>query len=213
MALITAPSLVQAWSLRPAYFPPLLDTDSAVGILKRQRDLANRMFEATDRMIQQSSPFPSSPRFELIDDDDKFEVSLDVPGVKPEDMSISLERDGYITIRGERMAKTENSQFSSKFSQTFSLDPSINLDSFSANLDSGVLVISASKDKNKLDEGVRKIPITSGEAVTKALHAANSEVAAETLPRKNGEHIEIQGKHYHEENKGEAMDLDDIADA
>lgn len=205
MAATAAPA-VHGWSLLPS--PRLLTTDlfldtpmSATtlgGVLKRQRDLANRMWEQTDRLIQESSPFPTSPRYEWVDDDEKFQLSLDVPGVKPEDMTIDLERDGYITIRGQRTAKTEDSSFASKFSQTFSLDPSVDMDSFTANLDSGVLVISANKDKSKVVDKVRKIPITAG-ADVKALHASATEELAEETP-KQGAKVEITT----EETKGDA---------
>ena len=204
LAMATTPSLVQGWSLRPSYFPSLFDTEStAAGLLRRQRDLANRMLEATDRMMmqQQTGNFlTSSPRFEIVDDDEKFQVSMDVPGIKPEDMTISLERDGYITIRGERVAQTETSRFASKFSQTFSLDPAIDVETLQANLDHGVLVISATKDPSKIEDRVRKIPITTGAAVTKALHGTTHKDEAvavdETMtpPHETGEPIEIDGK-------------------
>lgn len=215
LAMATAPSLAQGWSLRPSYFPSLLDTESsAVGLLRRQRDLANRMLEATDRMMQQQqsgsflSTYSSFPRFEMVDDDEKFQVSLEVPGVKAEDMSISLEKDGYITIRGERVAKTENSHFASKFSQTFSLDPAIDVETFNANLDHGVLVISATKDKSKMEERVRKIPIGTGAAVTHALDGTTpttthqeDEIAEEVMTApKTGEPITIHGKPSEEEH-------------
>ena len=204
LAMATAPTVVQGWSLGPSYLfsPPLmLDTPStAASVLKRQRDLANRMLEQTDRMVQQSSPFPSSPRFELVDDDETFRVALDVPGVKPEDVTISLEQDGYVTIRGERIATTENSRFASKFSQTFSLDPTVDVESFKANLDSGVLVISASKDKNKIEDKVRRIPITTGAAVTNTLKESTSEDKAAKVE------IPVQDKHDGKEE--EVMDLD-----
>jgi HSP20 family protein len=197
MAATAAPA-VHGWSLLPSHrllsTDVLLDTPLTAttlgGVLKRQRDLANRMWEQTDRLIQESSPFPTSPRYEWVDDDEKFQLSLDVPGVKPEDMTIDLERDGYITIRGERVAKTEDSSFASKFSQTFSLDPSVDLDSFTANLDSGVLVISAAKDKSKVEEKVRKIPITAGADVNKALHASATDAVTDEAPKK-GEKVEI----------------------
>lgn len=178
MAFATVPVAVQGWSLGPSYLfsSPLLLDDPAE-VFHRQRELANRMLDQTDSMIQQSGPFPSSPRYELVDNEDKFEVSLDVPGVKPDDMTISLEREGYITIRGERAAKTDNSRFASKFSQTFSLDPSVDLDSVKANLDSGVLVVSASKDKSRLEDKTRKVPIKTGAAVTNALKEAPAEEA------------------------------------
>lgn len=130
-------------------------------MLKRRRALANRMFEETDMLMrkQREQRFGfSKPRYEVVDDNNVFQLSIDVPGIKPEDISISLE-DGYLNVRGQRSATGDNSQFSSKFSQTFSLDPAIDLDGFKANLENGVLIISAPKDMKKLEENIRRIPI------------------------------------------------------
>jgi len=147
----TAPALANAWSLGPSYFPSQLVIRSpAVAMLERQQALANRYLKET--------PNFSSPRYELIDNDEKFQVSVDVPGVKVDDIDVSLE-DGYLTVRGQRMASSENSRFTSKFSQTFSLDPAVDVDQFSASLENGVLVVSAPKDLKRIEENIKKIPI------------------------------------------------------
>ena len=128
LALASAPLASEAWSLRP--FPSsssmlttlLDDTEfaSPAAILRRQREMANSMFEQTDRLFQQTAlAFPnetrfSSPRYEVTNNDEKFELSVDVPGLKMEDIDVSLE-NGYLTVRGETSTKDETSSFSSKF--------------------------------------------------------------------------------------------------
>merc|ERR1711907_424211 len=61
---------------------------------------------------------------------------------------------------GQRVAATESSRSTSKFSQSFYLDPTVDVDNFTATLKNGVLVVSAPKDLAKLEENVRRIPIT-----------------------------------------------------
>merc|ERR1712125_29430 len=121
--------------------------------------IAQRMFDMVDLPQQQVIRYPSQ-RYELIDNNEKFELKVDVPGFKEEDIDIKLD-DGKLTIEGQRMATSETSEFTSKFSKTFSLDPTVDVDQFSANLKNGVLIVSAPKDLAKLEENVRRIPITS----------------------------------------------------
>merc|ERR1712224_218652 len=61
------------------------------------------------------------------------------------DIDIKLD-DGRLTVKGQRVAASDSSRFTSKFSQTFSLDPTVDVESFTATLNNGVLVVSAPKD-------------------------------------------------------------------
>merc|ERR1719333_328061 len=110
------------------------------------------------RMFDQQVGYPSN-RYHLIDNDEKFQLTVDVPGVKEEDIDIKLD-DGQLTVAGQRLAVSESSRFASKFSQSFYLDPTVDVDNFTATLTNGVLVVSAPKDLSKLEENVRRIPIT-----------------------------------------------------
>merc|ERR1719222_1846328 len=110
------------------------------------------------RMFDQQVGYPSN-RYHLIDNDEKFQLTVDVPGVNEEDIEIKLD-DGQLTVAGQRLAVSESSRFASKFSQSFYLDPTVDVDSFTATLNNGVLVVSATKDMAKLEENVRRIPIT-----------------------------------------------------
>merc|ERR1711933_323137 len=85
--------------------------------------------------------------------------TMDVPGVKEEDIDIKLD-DGQLTVQGQRTIGSETSRFSSKFFRSFSLDPTVDVDSLAANLKNGVLTISAPKDPKRLEKNVRRIPIT-----------------------------------------------------
>ena len=164
-----APTSTQAWSMGPStsslFFPSTLMLDSPSARMMRKMDRAMR--EQQQQRMYQSSV--SSPRYEITNNDEKFQLAVAVPGVKMEDLSVNLE-DNVLTVsghRGERSGddNTANSySFTSKFSQSFSLsDPSIDLDKFSATLENGVLLVTAPKDMKKLEENIRTIPITVGE--------------------------------------------------
>merc|ERR1712207_100017 len=136
-----------------------------MGVRKRQR-----------RMTKLAG-FPSN-RYNLIDNDDQFQLTMDVPGVKEEDIDIKLD-DGQLTVQGHRTIGSESSRFSSKFFRSFSLDPTVDIDSFTATLKNGVLTVSAPKDLSKLEENVRRIPITLAEDIEDGDSKDNTNASAE----------------------------------
>merc|ERR1712115_369832 len=110
------------------------------------------------------------------DNDEKFQIRLDVPGVKEEEIDIILV-DGNITIQGQRVSTSDHSHYSSKFSQSFDLDPTVDVDKFTATLNDGMLVISAPKDVSNQEENIRRIPITAIKNVqTEDTKGSNDEV-------------------------------------
>merc|ERR1712115_366383 len=110
------------------------------------------------------------------DNDEKFQIRLDVPGVKEEDIDINLV-DGKITVQGQRVSTSDHSHYSSKFLQSFDLDPTVDVDKFKATLNDGVLVISAPKDVSNQEENIRRIPITALKNVqTDDANGGNDEV-------------------------------------
>merc|ERR1712025_428721 len=111
---------------------------------------AQRMFDATSY---------STNRYQLVDNEEKFQLTVDVPGIQEGDIDIKLD-DGQLTVQGKRVSASDSSRFTSQFSQSFYLDPTVDVDKFTATLKNGVLVVSAPKDLAKLEENVRRIPIT-----------------------------------------------------
>jgi HSP20 family protein len=102
----------------------------------------------------------TSPRYEITEDEAAFQLAVDLPGVKASDIEIKLEEDGhFLSISGKRETKGDYYQFMSSFSQCFPIDPSVDLDQISANLNDGVLIVTAPKDAKKLEQTSRKIPV------------------------------------------------------
>merc|ERR1712188_288007 len=73
---------------------------------------------------------------------------------------------------GQRMAAStsepssseSSSQVTSKFSKTFSLDDTVDVDKLTAALKNGVLTVSAPKDPTKRETNIRRIPVQVVEA-------------------------------------------------
>mmetsp|Transcript_118942 Transcript_118942/g.167144 ORF Transcript_118942/g.167144 Transcript_118942/m.167144 type:complete len:236 (+) Transcript_118942:36-743(+) len=223
LAFANAPSLIDAWSLGPSFYstPMLLrETRTPGEIMRSQRSLANRMLEQTERMIEEmdrmfeptrqlaesteggalslQNPWQlsrASPRYELVDNQDTFKLSIDVPGVPMENMEVVVEREGYLTVRGHREVTSPdgNSKYESKFSQSFSLDPSVDVDHLAANLDNGVLTVTAPKDPAKHEEKVHRVQIMGPETkeeVAKLENAKEEEAVIDLDKTPQGEHKE-----------------------
>merc|ERR1719222_279563 len=114
--------------------------------------------------FQQYTP---TTKYQVVEDDEKFQLSLDVPGVKLSDIQVNLNKkeDGYdvLSISGSRsIVDTEKgSKHSSTFAKSFYLDPTVEGEKITANLQNGVLVVSAPKHiTKKIEESVKSIPIT-----------------------------------------------------
>jgi len=140
--------------------------------LKKQRVYTRRMFDGDEEdndsfsmknivpdrlsLLQQSQ---DQKRYDLIDNADKFELRLDVPGVKQEDIDIKIDDDKNLIVKGTRVYETETAKAKAKFKQMFSLEKAVDVDHFSATLKDDVLVVTAPKLNQQLLEKSRKIPI------------------------------------------------------
>jgi len=106
----------------------------------------------------------SSPCYEVTENDDAFQLSVDVPGVKGKDIQAEIEHDGRVLhIKGGRKVKrtledgsVESSE--SKFEKKFALDQSVDPSQIKANLADGVLTIIA--PKRKKESSVQTIAIS-----------------------------------------------------
>ncbi|MCX7556675.1 Hsp20/alpha crystallin family protein [Xanthomonadaceae bacterium JHOS43] len=93
-----------------------------------------------------------APRVDIKEDDGRFVIYADVPGVEPADIEIHMDK-GILTIKGERktISDEENVRFSrveraqGVFHRRFSLPDSADADAISASGRNGVLEISIPK--------------------------------------------------------------------
>merc|ERR1712159_515250 len=108
--------------------------------------------------------------------------------------------ENLLTVQGQRAASSESSQFSSKFSKTFSLDQTVDVDKFTASLKNGVLTVAAPKDLEKLEENVRRIPVLA------AVDAPASEEGETAIASGNDDSQKTEQKE--KEETEESLDLD-----
>lgn len=115
-----------------------------------------------DVMIPQRDPFlvRSSPGFQIHSTDSSFTLAVDVPGVQASDMNVNLEENGRILhLSGGRKIVKDNEMQETKFSKRFTIGDDIDTSQISANLNAGVLTITAPK-KAKEEPKAITIPIT-----------------------------------------------------
>lgn len=101
------------------------------------------------------------PSVDISETEKQFELSVELPGMKKEDISIDLE-NGRLTISGERkFENNENgknyhrveSRFGS-FTRTFHLPDSIDEDTISAKYADGILNITIDKSEDKVKKQI-----------------------------------------------------------
>lgn len=93
------------------------------------------------------------------DDDKNYMVSVDVPGVRPEDMTISVE-DNMLRVTGGRKVKKDGQVSESKFDYRLAMGD-CDIEKVTAHLDNGVLQLTAPK-KVPVKPEPRTIKITTG---------------------------------------------------
>jgi HSP20 family protein len=102
----------------------------------------------------------SSPAYEISEDDAQYKVSVDLPGVRPEDCQVNVEQNGRLLhLSGGRKIEKEDGFTDTRFDQKFTLGKTIDPTKISANLADGVIVITATKDPKLLQ--AQTVAITS----------------------------------------------------
>jgi HSP20 family molecular chaperone IbpA len=127
-------------------------------------------------------------QFKIVDNDENFQVLLHLPiGMTYEDVRVEVQDDGtHLRVTGKTQSSNDNgtsdedktisfhAYSSTSFTQSFSLDPRVEVDQFSATFKDGWLTVSAPKDKRKIKNEIQVIPIQdldgiAGDAVTPEL--------------------------------------------
>jgi HSP20 family protein len=122
----------------------------------------NRLFNS----LVEASPRRWVPEMDLVETEDHYELKADLPGLKPEDVSIEFS-DGALTISGERKAEYERrdkgfvrvERSFGKFSRTLTLPEGVDVDKISADFHDGVLDIRIPKPEQRKP---RRIEVTAG---------------------------------------------------
>jgi HSP20 family protein len=104
----------------------------------------------------------SSPGYEINETENNYRISVDVPGVKADDMTVNIEHEGKVLhISGGRKVVMENKASETRFEKRFTIGDNVNVREMTANLADGVLILSAPK-MEKEEKQVFNIAITEG---------------------------------------------------
>lgn len=115
------------------------------------RDQLHRLFDLSATRAPESFG-DWSPALDAFEDKDKYVVSLELPGMKREDIAVTV-HDGVLTVTGERKSD-QNSQtgtvhrserFYGKFTRSVSLPTTAKADAVAASYKDGVLQIELPK--------------------------------------------------------------------
>ena len=131
------------------YTNPELTTRPSFG---NMYDQFNRLFDLAFPTRAAESFGDWSPALDAMEDNDKYVVSLEVPGLKKEDINVSV-HDGVLTVSGERksehdikdatMHRTE--RYYGKFSRSVSLPAQVRADKVAATYKDGILTVQLPK--------------------------------------------------------------------
>ena len=133
---------------------PELSTWPSFGRLSSLRHEIDRLFEAPLSELARASQFLSgaAPSVDIYEDKDSFVVKAELPGMKKEDIDVSL-HDGTLSISGERKSeeKLENAEvyrserFFGRFQRTVALPAMVDAGSIKAEYKDGVLTVTLPK--------------------------------------------------------------------
>ena len=100
----------------------------------------------------------ATPRYDVTEDPETgvVELTMEVPGVMPKDLTVELENDSLLRIKGTRKFKHNGSVMESEFDQTFKVDEGADTERLEVTLSAGILRIKAPK-KEKI---VKKLEIS-----------------------------------------------------
>jgi len=132
-----------------------------------------------------------APKIDILEKEDRFIVKVELPGMKAEDIDISLSGD-MLTIKGEKKSESETDEANyfqremsyGSFVRSLRLPSNVNVDNISASSEDGILEIDLPKTGAT---GSKKIPTRTKKpepAETKAKAAKTAPKAAKTAAPK-----------------------------
>jgi HSP20 family protein len=131
------------------------------GGLARLNQMLDQMFSSGE----EAGPLTSAwfPAVDVMEDQDSVRVVAEIPGVRPEDIHVSLENN-LLTLRGEKRQESERSservhryeRTYGSFERSFVLPSTVDPDRIEARYDAGVLTVTVPKAEQARP---REIPI------------------------------------------------------
>lgn len=119
------------------------------------------------KLLESGMPGFFRPQIDICGDDNCYEISLDVPGLKEDELSLEVKGD-VLTIKGSKEERSEDKdkhyyrveRSYGSFQRTLALPDDANADEIKANLDKGVLKLEIPR-RGDAQKDVRRITISS----------------------------------------------------
>jgi len=133
---------------------PELSAWQGFGRLTDLRDEIDRLFESPLAELTRTSQLLSAwnPAVDLFEDKDNFILSAELPGMKKDDIELSL-HDGSLSISGERKAEDKYQdaevyraeRFFGRFQRTITVPAPVSADKIKAQFKDGILTVTLPK--------------------------------------------------------------------
>jgi HSP20 family protein len=133
---------------------PTVTNWPSIGRLSDLREEIDRLFEMPLAGMTGTSPWMSgwTPALDVYEDKDQFVVKAEVPGMKKEDIDVSL-HEGSLTVSGERKSEHETDEagvyrserFFGRFQRTVDLPTGVDPGRVKADYRDGILTITLPK--------------------------------------------------------------------
>ena len=135
-------------------------TEGLSGMIRRHQEYIDSIRHSYFRGA--ASLWSSPGRTQMVNDENHFEVSLDITGMNSSDLAIQFdESTRLLTISGQQTNKDNGFGYfsNSQFTRSFSVDPFVQADQMTATVEKDRLTVSAPKDIHRLHHSVRSIPV------------------------------------------------------
>ena len=118
-------------------------------------DRYSRSGGPSQRLNTNMAPADWVPSVDIEEDDDKYTIKADLPGVDKKDIDVKFEA-GVLTIRGEKKTESETGKgtrrhrterFYGSFARSFALPDAIRVDDLNATYKDGVLSMAIPKEE------------------------------------------------------------------
>ncbi|WP_321493865.1 Hsp20/alpha crystallin family protein [uncultured Desulfobacter sp.] len=132
------------------------EIDRMFGAMDLLRTRMDRLFNENYRPYLHGPAFTlgtNSPRTNLVENGDKFEVQAELPGLSKDDISIKIQGN-YLEISGKRVIESpegykshRNERSATTFSRSFTLPEEVDAEKVDAQLKDGILYLTLPKSE------------------------------------------------------------------
>lgn len=137
-------------------FTRMSEIDKMFGAMDQLQNRMNSLFTSFDRAWPDGPAFTltsNSPRTNLLENGDRFEVQAEVPGISKDDLNIKIQGN-YLEISGKRTIDIpenykvhRNERGDSTFTRSFTLPDDVDADKVEASLKDGILYLTLPKSE------------------------------------------------------------------